>query len=74
MGLPPPLSDPAHIETRLLVVAEMLEKAVAEVRRTMVEVREDFETRSLASVEDYLGGPPDAAPSDDQIRRTDGNT
>lgn len=39
MALPPPLHDPAHIETRLLVVAEMLENAVAEVRRTMAEIR-----------------------------------
>ncbi len=39
MPLPPPLPDPAHIETRLIVVAEMLEKAVAEVRRAMKEVR-----------------------------------
>lgn len=37
--IPPPLQDPAQIETRLLVVAEMLEKAVAEVRRTMAEIR-----------------------------------
>jgi hypothetical protein len=35
----PPLPDSNHIETRLLVVAEMLEKAVAEVRRAMDEVR-----------------------------------
>lgn len=39
MPVPPPLPDPGHIETRLLVVAEMLEKAVAEVRRAMDEVR-----------------------------------
>lgn len=28
-----------HIETRLLVVAEMLERAVAEVRRAMDEIK-----------------------------------
>ncbi len=39
MPVPPPLPDPGHIETRLLVVAEMLERAVAEVRRAMDEVR-----------------------------------
>lgn len=39
MPLPPPLHDPAHIETRLLVVAQMLENAVAEVRRAMAEIR-----------------------------------
>lgn len=39
MSVPPPLPDPAHIETRLLVVAQMLEQAVAEVRRTMADIR-----------------------------------
>jgi hypothetical protein len=39
MPLPPPLPDPTHIETRLLVVAEMLEKAVAEVVNVMAEIR-----------------------------------
>lgn len=31
--------DTSHIETRLLVVAEMLERAVAEVHRAMGEIR-----------------------------------
>lgn len=39
----PPLPDPSHIETRLLVVAEMLEKAVAEVRRTMAEIKGEID-------------------------------
>jgi hypothetical protein len=39
MPVPPPLHDSAHIETRLLVVAEMLEQAVAEVRRAMDEIK-----------------------------------
>lgn len=39
MSLPPPLHDPAHIETRLLVVAEMLERAVAEVRKAMNDLK-----------------------------------
>lgn len=39
----PPSQDPS-IETRLLVVAEMLERAVAEVRRAMVDVRSDIRT------------------------------
>jgi len=39
MPVPPPLTDPSHIETRLLIVAEMLERAVAEVRRAMAEVK-----------------------------------
>lgn len=39
MPLPPPLRDSVHIETRLLVVAEMLEKAVAEVHRAMAEIK-----------------------------------
>lgn len=51
MALPPPMTDPSHLETRLLVVAEMLEKAVAEVRRTMAEVK--------GYVEPPPGYPPD---------------
>lgn len=39
MPVPPPMHDPAHLETRLLVVAEMLEKAVAEVHKAMDEIR-----------------------------------
>jgi hypothetical protein len=30
-----------HLETRLLIVAEMLDKAVAEVRRAMAEIKAD---------------------------------
>lgn len=41
MPVPPPVPDPTHIETRLLVVAEMLDQAVAEVRRTMAQLRAD---------------------------------
>lgn len=37
----PPLPDPRHIEIRLLMVAEMLEKAVAEVRRAMDDIKND---------------------------------
>lgn len=43
MPAPPPLPDRSHIETRLLVVAQMLENAVAEVRRTMAEIKGDIE-------------------------------
>lgn len=39
MTVPPPMRDPVHIETRLLVVAEMLERAVEEVRRAMEEIK-----------------------------------
>lgn len=39
MPVPPPFRDPTHIETRLLVVAAMLEKAVAEVHRAMEDIR-----------------------------------
>lgn len=43
-SLPPPrLTDPNHIETRLLVVAEMLERAVEEVRKAMREVKGDMQ-------------------------------
>lgn len=41
MPLPPPLPDPSHIETRLMVVAEMLERAVEEVHRVMDEIKGD---------------------------------
>ena len=37
--MPEPRGDPAQIETRLLVVAEMLDRAVAEVRKTMAEIK-----------------------------------
>jgi hypothetical protein len=33
------MPDSSHIETRLLVVAEMLERAVAEVHRAIVDAR-----------------------------------
>lgn len=39
MPLPPPLPDPAHLETRLMVVAEMLDRAVEEVRRAMADLK-----------------------------------
>jgi hypothetical protein len=39
MPVPAPLPDPSHIETRLLVVAAMLDKAVAEVNRTLAEIK-----------------------------------
>lgn len=39
MPTPPPMPDPTHLETRLLIVAEMLDRAVAEVRRAMAEIR-----------------------------------
>jgi len=39
MPLPPPLPDPSHIETRLMVVAEMLTRAVDEVNRVMDEIK-----------------------------------
>lgn len=50
MPLPPPLHDPQHIETRLLVVAEMLERAVAEVRRTMDEIKASTPPRGVRPV------------------------
>jgi hypothetical protein len=38
----PPLPDPSHIEMRLLVVAQMLENAVEEIRHTMAEIKGDI--------------------------------
>lgn len=37
--VPPAATDITQIETRLLVLAEILEQAVAEVRRTAEEIR-----------------------------------
>jgi hypothetical protein len=54
MSAPPPLQDPVHIETRLLIVAEMLEKAVEEVRRTMADIR-----YAVHADEDPLDDPSD---------------
>lgn len=39
MPTPPPVPDPSHIELRLVVLAEMLETAVAEVRRITAEIK-----------------------------------
>lgn len=49
MPLPPPVPDPYHTVTRLLVVAEMLEQAVAEVRRAMEEIQADRKPADDAS-------------------------
>lgn len=39
MPVPPPMRDPSHVETRLLVLAELLERAVQEVRRAMADIK-----------------------------------
>ena len=39
MAVPPPLPDPTHIEMRLLIVTEMLDKAIVELRRVTEEVK-----------------------------------
>ena len=57
MPTPPPLPDPTHIETRLLVVAEMLDRAVAEVRRAMAEIQ-----ASTGDPADPSTSTPDATP------------
>ncbi len=49
MSVPPPLHDPAHLETRLLLLAELLERAVAEVRRTAAEIRPTVATNQPAT-------------------------
>ncbi len=53
--------DSTQIETRLLLVAEMLDRAVEEVRRAMAEIKKS---------EPGTEGTP--APGD-EVRRTDGN-
>ncbi len=57
--MPSASQDPAHIESRLLVVAEMLDRAVAEVHRAMEEVRRPHSAAA---------GPPEDHPE------TDGST
>lgn len=56
MPAPPSLPDPSHIETRLLVVAQMLENAVAEVRRTMAEIKGDIEVPDTEPTPGDSGG------------------
>jgi hypothetical protein len=70
MPVPPPIPDPSHIEMRLLVVAEMLEKAVAEVRRAMADVQGAKQSATLAaeSIRAELDRP---APPDDSTGRND---
>lgn len=43
MPLPPPFPDPSHIETRLLIVSQMLENAVVEVRRVMAQIKGELD-------------------------------
>lgn len=65
MPVPPPLHDPAHLETRLLVVAEMLERAVAEVRRAMDEIRADTPPKGVPRLP--AGSPhADARPDEEE--------
>jgi hypothetical protein len=61
MPVPPPMHDPVHIETRLLVVAEMLERAVAEVRRAMDEIKAVTPAKGSRPLT-----PPFAAPTPDR--------
>jgi hypothetical protein len=60
MPVPPLLHDPQHIETRLLVVAEMLERAVAEVNRVVDEIK------AVAP----LVAPPTSPPGTDTFPRS----
>lgn len=67
MPMPPPLSDPSHIPTRLLVVAEMLDRAVEELQRAMDELRNTGPEAPTEAAE----APADSRrPSN--IRRTNG--
>lgn len=59
MALPPPLPDPAHIETRLLVVAKMLENAVAEVHRVMAEVKGEINLDCDLALTEFAADQPD---------------
>ncbi len=39
MPVPPPMSDPAHLEARMLVLSDILNRAVAETNKIMEEIR-----------------------------------
>lgn len=39
MAVPPPFADPTHLEARLTVWLEMLERSVAEVNRVAADIR-----------------------------------
>lgn len=41
MPLPPPLPDPSHLETRLRIMVELLDRVVAEARRAIDDLRAD---------------------------------
>jgi hypothetical protein len=60
MPAPPPLPDPSHIEMRLLVVAQMLENAVSEVRRTMAEIKGDIRPSTDTGQKPEISGGSDA--------------
>ncbi len=51
MSVPPPLRDPAQLERRLRILAEMLDQAVEEVRRVAADIR----STSQPAVDDHRG-------------------
>jgi hypothetical protein len=62
MPVQPPIPDPSRIELRLLAVAEMLDRAVAEVRQAMTEVKDgvaDIEVR-VTDIESGISKQQDA--------------
>lgn len=61
-----PIPDTAQIETRLLVVAEMLERAVAEVQRAVAEIK----SGDTASSPDMQKPAPEAT---EEMRGKDGH-
>jgi hypothetical protein len=61
MPVPPPMHDPSHVETRLLVLAELLERAVQEVRRAMVDIRSGPDGIGTTPPEPDPAGEPDGS-------------
>lgn len=54
MPVPPPLPDPSHLETRLLIMVELLDRVVVEARRAIDDLRADTDTSHQP---DPPGGP-----------------
>lgn len=58
MSVPPPFADPVHLEARLTVWLEMLERSVAEVNRVAADIR------GAMAAADAQGRTPDKMPEE----------
>ncbi len=57
MPVPPPIHDPSHIEQRLLILAEILDRAVREVYHVMDEIRGVYPATSVDHPAEQEGHP-----------------